>query len=247
MTAIKFYSARAEYGCFSNFSRHKVMLDGHTWPTSEHYFQAMKFHPHRPDLVKKVREAKSPGEAAQLGRDRSNPLRKDWESVKDSIMLKVVYAKFRQHDRLKDILLDTGDAQIIEHTDRDSYWGDGGDGSGKNRLGKILEAVRSKLRQPIILHPKTGPFAGVDVVISPSHEQEINKEIYKPYVKRILEALDVKKALLTDLSEISDFLLGQDYQDEYYEELERSLGLKIKKRELVLSIVKRMAASETNE
>ncbi len=28
----------------------------------------------------------------------------------------------------------------------DSYWGDGGDGSGKNMLGKILMRVRDELR-----------------------------------------------------------------------------------------------------
>jgi hypothetical protein len=27
------------YGCFSNFSPHPVLMDGKTWPTSEHYFQ----------------------------------------------------------------------------------------------------------------------------------------------------------------------------------------------------------------
>jgi ribA/ribD-fused uncharacterized protein len=42
MTTINFYSARDEYGCFSNFSRHPIFLDGKRWPTSEHYFQAQK-------------------------------------------------------------------------------------------------------------------------------------------------------------------------------------------------------------
>ena len=42
--AIKFYSTSEEtYGCFSNFSRHPVQIDGTTWPTTEHYYQAMKF------------------------------------------------------------------------------------------------------------------------------------------------------------------------------------------------------------
>jgi hypothetical protein len=35
-----------------------------------------------------------------------------------------------------------GDALLVEHTASDSYWGDGGDGSGKNRLGHILMCVR---------------------------------------------------------------------------------------------------------
>ena len=43
MDVINFYSVSEEYGCFSNFSPHRIKLDGKTWPTSEHYFQARKF------------------------------------------------------------------------------------------------------------------------------------------------------------------------------------------------------------
>ena len=35
---------------------------------------------------------------------------------------------------------------FVEHTENDSYWGDGGDGSGKNMLGQILMDVRELLR-----------------------------------------------------------------------------------------------------
>lgn len=143
---INFYSTRGEHGCFSNFSRHEVKLDGKTWPTSEHYFQAQKFAPAHPQLVEKVRKAKGPGESARMGRDRSNPLRKNWESIKDDVMRRVVLAKFKQHERLREILLATGDAKLVEHTDRDSYWGDGGNGSGKNMLGRILMEVREQLK-----------------------------------------------------------------------------------------------------
>lgn len=43
--------------------------------------------------------------------------------------------KFRQNEQLKIKLLSTETKKIVEHTEKDSYWGDGGDGSGKNRLG----------------------------------------------------------------------------------------------------------------
>jgi predicted NAD-dependent protein-ADP-ribosyltransferase YbiA (DUF1768 family) len=46
--------------------------------------------------------------------------------------------KFSQSLALKEKLLGTGEKPIVEHTENDSYWGDGGDGSGLNRLGKIL-------------------------------------------------------------------------------------------------------------
>jgi len=61
-------------------------------------------------------------------------------------MLEAVRTKFTQHDDLRAILLGTGNARIVEHTTNDSYWGDGGDGSGRNRLGEILMQVREELR-----------------------------------------------------------------------------------------------------
>lgn len=144
MDVIRFYSVGDEYGCFSNFSPHSIRLKGRTWPTSEHYFQAQKF-ADTPD-EEEVRRAKSPMVAARMGRSRKRPLRKDWESAKDRIMHEAVLAKFTQHPDLREILLATGEAEIVEHTENDSYWGDGGDGRGKNRLGQILMRVRAELR-----------------------------------------------------------------------------------------------------
>lgn len=144
MNVINFYSTKGEYGCFSNFSRHSVKLDGKEWPTSEHYFQAKKFEGTRHE--NEILNAKSPMEAANMGRDRKRPLRPDWELVKDDIMRKVVRAKFTQHKKLKEILLSTKDAILVEHTVNDSYWADGGDGTGKNMLGKILMEIREELK-----------------------------------------------------------------------------------------------------
>jgi ribA/ribD-fused uncharacterized protein len=62
-------------------------------------------------------------------------------------MREVVRAKFNQHDDIRQILLSTGDAKIVEHTENDSYWGDGGDGSGKNMLGRILMEIREEARR----------------------------------------------------------------------------------------------------
>jgi len=92
-----------------------------------------------------------------MGRDRKLPLRRDWESVKENIMRRALYAKFTQHPDLKKLLLSTGDAKLVEHTERDSYWGDGGDGSGKNRLGYLLMELREKLRME---DPETDLFDG---------------------------------------------------------------------------------------
>lgn len=142
---INFYSVNDEYGEFSNFAGYSIKLKGKRWPTSEHYFQGQKFQDagHR----EQVRKAKTPMIAARLGRDRKKKLRRDWESIKDNMMRDAVMAKFTQHDELRELLLATGDAKLVEHTTNDAYWGDGGDGSGKNMLGRILMEVRAKLRK----------------------------------------------------------------------------------------------------
>lgn len=142
---INFYSTREEYGCFSNFSAHQIFLKDKIWKTTEHYFQAQKF----PDTEheEKIRLASTPKEAAEMGRDRKKPLRKDWETVKDDVMRDALRAKFTQHDDLRQILLDTGDAVLVEHTKNDFYWADGGDGSGQNMLGKLLMELRTELLQ----------------------------------------------------------------------------------------------------
>ncbi|MDY3560701.1 NADAR family protein [Gemmata sp. JC673] len=141
---INFYSTTGEYGCFSNFSRHPVFVRGKRWPTSEHFFQAMKFE--GTEHEERVRLAKRPMDAANMGRDRKRPLRRDWERVKERIMLDALRAKFTQHEELKAVLLGTGNAILVEQTANDSYWGDGGDGSGKNRLGQLLMRLREELR-----------------------------------------------------------------------------------------------------
>ncbi|MDJ0619907.1 MAG: NADAR family protein [Calothrix sp. MO_192.B10] len=145
--AIYFYTTRdKKYGCFSNFSRHGFELDGFWWLTSEHYFQAQKFVESDRFWFDKIREVKTPKEAAKMGRSRKHPLRSDWEQVKDEIMQQAVLCKFQTHADIRELLLGTGDELIVENSPVDYYWGCGADGSGKNKLGEVLMTVRGILR-----------------------------------------------------------------------------------------------------
>jgi N-glycosidase YbiA len=118
------------------------------WPTTEHYFQAAKFDPLYPDVRETVRNLPTARQAFEFVRRPENAglVRKDWRQIKDAVMLKALRAKFSQIERLSKLLVDTGERPLVEHTASDSYWGDGGDGTGQNRLGTLLQQVRQELR-----------------------------------------------------------------------------------------------------
>lgn len=138
---IYFYRESDAYGEFSNFARYPIIIDNVLWHTSEHYFQAMKF-PHDPDYQEKIRTIKECHIIKKLGGNRQIKLRSDWEDVKENIMMIALRAKFDQYPELKQLLLSTVGSSIVEHTENDSYWGDGGDGSGLNKLGILLVELR---------------------------------------------------------------------------------------------------------
>ena len=143
---IKFYDKDSPYYEFTNFYPACIHLDDKTWPTTEHYFQAQKFF--GTPYVEMIRNLPTPREAFQMARDPtvSRWRRKDWKDVKDDYMLEALRCKFILHRDLGKKLVETHDKQLVEHTANDAYWGDGGDGSGQNKLGKLLMQVRSELQ-----------------------------------------------------------------------------------------------------
>ena len=60
-------------------------------------------------------------------------------------MKEIVYEKTQQHDEVKTLLLQTKDAELIENSPVDYFWGCGKDGTGRNELGKIWMEVREKI------------------------------------------------------------------------------------------------------
>lgn len=147
--AIYFYKAYDAYGCFSNFSPHPIHCVGLQWPTVEHFYQAHKFQT-TPDavLMPMIRAAKTPEEAAAIGRNPNYSPRHDWERVKQAVMWQAIWHKFTTHQDIAAILLETGEAELIEKSPVDYYWGCGADGSGYNHLGRLLMKMRHHLRHP---------------------------------------------------------------------------------------------------
>lgn len=141
---IQFYGTRAEHGYLSNFAATRLWLKGKYWRTVEHYFQAQKFA--GTEHEEAIRRASSPMMAARMGKSRKRPLRRDWDRARIEVMREAVRTKFAQHADLAAQLLVTGEATLVEHTHRDRFWADAGDGSGKNWLGIILMEIRQELR-----------------------------------------------------------------------------------------------------
>ena len=77
-----------------------------------------------------------------MGTTRQIKLRSDWEEVKDNVMMFALRSKFDQYPELKQLLLSAAGNSLVEHTENDNYWGDGGGGSGLNRLGILFVELK---------------------------------------------------------------------------------------------------------
>ncbi|GMY13914.1 riboflavin biosynthesis protein PYRR, chloroplastic isoform X1 [Fagus crenata] len=154
---IFFYKTWDPYGAFSNFSPHPIQMpdengDYVTWLSVEHYYQAHKFvgvdDPVAWDCVEKIKSAKSPEEAARIGRSiqrqRPDLVRSDWDSIKIEVMYSALKCKFSIYPHLNSMLLSTAGSVLVEASPHDLFWGGGRDGEGLNYLGRLLMRLRSE-------------------------------------------------------------------------------------------------------
>ena len=133
---------RGDHAFLSNFHRAPFPWCGKEWPTAEACFQAAKTRDERE--AERIRNAPTPAAAKRLG--RRVDLRPDWEHVKVDVMHSILQAKFAA-PALRDALLATGDAELVEgNTWGDVYWGRV-DGRGGNQLGRTLMRIREDIRR----------------------------------------------------------------------------------------------------
>ncbi len=132
-------SFSGEYRFLSNFYPVEVVLDGVTYPSVEHAYQAAK----TLDLEKRKEFLDvTSGTAKRLGQRLE--IRPDWGAVKLSVMTRLNEQKYMQPDLRKKIC-DTYPQDIVEgNTWGDTFWGVC-NGKGSNHLGKILMAIRMQL------------------------------------------------------------------------------------------------------
>ena len=76
--------------------------------------------------------------------------------MKQQVLQEGLQAKFSQHPDLAHLLISSGSRELIEHTENDMYWGDGGDGSGQNKLGLLIMHLRSGLIADACIQKKAG-------------------------------------------------------------------------------------------
>jgi ribA/ribD-fused uncharacterized protein len=173
MGPIKFYSKLDnEYRGFSNFAPSPMTIGGKRYTTVEHYFQSSKF-PSDLAWQEAIRVAPTPLKAKQLGTQTDHVLRPDWDTVKEGIMLEGLRAKFQQNRGLLEQLKATGDRPLVEAS-VDAFWGEGRTGKGKNRLGKLLEQVRTELKEYVV--PPSIPEAPVQKEDFFKTDEEIPEE-----------------------------------------------------------------------
>jgi ribA/ribD-fused uncharacterized protein len=157
---ILFYSRdSAAFGFLSHMWPSPILLDDATWPTVEHYYQAQKSHDD--EYRAAIRAATSPGRAKRLAVSPHHPRRRsqqswfrrngqepreDWQEVKLDVMRRADWAKYAQSRDLGELLLATADAELVEDSPVDSFWGIGPDGAGHNWAGRVLMDVRGRLR-----------------------------------------------------------------------------------------------------
>lgn len=147
---VRFYRANEKpYGAFSNLFRRPILFEGREYPTAEHAYQAGKA---RKEKVKEwILSAPTPALVAMAAHGLySWDVVSNWSEIKYDRMRQVLRAKFEQNDDLRQLLLSTSNARLVEAGTVDNAvnktWGEV-NGRGQNMLGVLLMELRMELLQ----------------------------------------------------------------------------------------------------
>jgi ribA/ribD-fused uncharacterized protein len=132
-----------EYSFLSNFFPNDL-----PWNTNEHFYQAMK----AKDIkdTTDIFDSITPNIAKKRGRKAE--LKDNWNEIKDHVMIVGLWIKFSNNAELRNKLLATGNAELIEENYwHDNYWGNCTCSKcenikGENKLGKLLMIIRDIMK-----------------------------------------------------------------------------------------------------
>ena len=148
---------KEDNGWLSCMSAYQLIYNGKEYRTAEALFQCMRFHQY-PDVQEVIRGQKSPMGAKMKARKNRDLLNRSgkWDEAPEDLpwMKECLELKLDQHHDLKQKLIDTGDAKIIEDTTKHNgesaqYWGAkkiDGKWVGKNHLGELWVEIREDLK-----------------------------------------------------------------------------------------------------
>lgn len=155
---IRFYRANEKpYGAFSNLYKRPVEFEGVMYPTSEHAYQAGKAA--KPAVRQWILSAPTPALAAMAAHGLYVwDVVPDWARIKFDRMRAVLRAKFDQHADLRELLLSTGEARLVEagtvNNAVNRLWGEV-DGKGENMLGVMLMELRTEYAKQLQVRVRT--------------------------------------------------------------------------------------------
>ena len=145
--------------CFSQWYDVYFEVDGIQYHTTEQFMMASKARLFGDkDTLAEIMSATTPFEYKKLGRKVKGFEASIWDEKKLDIVVEGNKAKFGQNPDLKDFLLGTGDAVLVEASPFDKIWGIGmdretalnsrvEDWNGENLLGCALMEVRDWLKE----------------------------------------------------------------------------------------------------
>lgn len=152
---ITFRKTAEKFGGLSNMAGGYLLnVNGVEILTSEALYQSCRF-PHLPEVQRQIIAERSPMTAKMKSKPHRSNSRPDWDIVRTKIMRWCLQVKLIQNwDKFSNLLLETGDLQIVEDSRKDDFWGakpmDNKTLIGANVLGRLLMQLREQVKNEVI-------------------------------------------------------------------------------------------------
>ncbi|MDI1222345.1 NADAR family protein [Acinetobacter sp.] len=213
-----FRKTTEKWGGLSNMAAgFPVVVNGIHIRSSEALYQACRF-PHLPSVQEQIILQTSPMTAKMVGKPYRDDTRKDWRRLRIIIMKWCLRVKLVQNwNEFEKLLLETGDLQIVESSNKDAFWGakpiDENSLVGVNALGRLLMELRSFVIQangkPIeyVSNPKIDDF-----LILGESIKRVNALDARTVTNPQLSVFDIQQSVTVGKPLNATFLSAKDFK-----------------------------------